>query len=141
MSTYIPEPTYRISYLFRKILVPVDGSENSLRALDMAVDFAKRYGSRVTVLYVAEPTVRPSDIKRVVEERLSKHSVSYEFKVKTYSPTTSSIANEILQEVLEGGYDLVVLGGRGNTVNEELLIGSTVLSVIVNAPVSVMVIR
>ena len=141
MSSYIPEPTYRISFMFRKILVPIDGSENSLRALDVAVDFAKRYGSKLTVLYIVEPGVEVSSIKSMVEKRLMETHVSYEFKAKQFSPTSSSVANEIIQEVVNGGYDLVIMGARGNTVNEELMIGSTTLSVLVNAPVSVMVVR
>ncbi len=141
MASYIPEPTYRVSFMFRRILVPVDGSENSLRALDVAIDFAKRYGSRLTILYVAEQGVEVSSIKSMVEKRLAETHVSYEFKAKQFSPATSSVANEIIQEVVNGGYDLVVMGARGNTVNEELLIGSVALSILVNAPVSVMVVR
>ena len=141
MSSYVPEPTYRVSFLFRKILVPIDGSENSLRALDVAVDFAKRYGSKLTVLYVVEQGVDVASVKSLVEKRLAETHVNYEFKARQYSPTTSSIANEIIQEIVEGGYDLVVMGARGNTVNEDLMIGSTVLSVLVNAPASVMVVR
>ncbi len=139
--SYVPEPTYRVSFLFRRILVPIDGSENSLRALDVAVDFAKRYGSKLTVLYVVEPGSDVTPVKSMVEKRLAETHVNYEFKARRYSPSTSSVANEIIQEVVEGGYDLVILGARGNTVNEELMIGSTVLSVLVNAPASVMVIR
>jgi nucleotide-binding universal stress UspA family protein len=137
----VPEPTYRVSFLFRKILVPIDGSENSLRALDVAVDFAKRYGSKLTVLYVVEPGTDVSTVKSIVEKRLAETHINYEFKARQFSPSTSSVANEIIQEVVEGGYDLIILGARGNTVNEELMIGSTVLSVLVNAPASVMVIR
>ena len=138
---YIPEPTYRISYLFRRILVPVDGSENSFRALEVALDFAKRYGSKVTVLHVAEGGIDTSKIRSSVEERARKAGLSVEFKVRRYSPATSSVANEIVQEVVEGGYDLVVMGARGSTANEDLLVGSTVLAVLVNAPTSIMVVR
>ncbi len=139
--SYVPEPTYRVSFLFRKILVPIDGSENSLRALDVAVDFAQRYGSKLTVLYVVEQGVDVSSIRSMVEKRLAGKHINYEFKARQFSPTTSSVANEIIQEVVEGGYDLVVMGARGNTVNEELMIGSTALSILVNAPASVMVVR
>ncbi len=138
---FIPEPTYRVSFLFRRILVPVDGSENSLRALDVAIDFARRYGSKIIVLYVAEPDVDPSKIRELVEKRIGKHGVEWSFKVRQCTPTVSSIANEIIQEVIENGYDLVIMGARGNTANEELLIGSTALSVTINTSASIMIIR
>jgi nucleotide-binding universal stress UspA family protein len=35
-----------------RILVPIDGSETSLRAANTAVDLAKRYGASITVLHV-----------------------------------------------------------------------------------------
>ena len=38
-----------------KILVVVDGSENSDRALDFALDIAEKYGAALTVLNVSEP--------------------------------------------------------------------------------------
>ncbi len=140
-AEYIPEPSYRISYMFRRLLVPVDGSENSFRALDVAIDFARRYGSRITVLYVAEPGVDPAQIKERVEKKLEKAAVVWEFKVRQYTPVTSSIANEIIQEVISTGYDLVVLGARGNTINEDILIGSTALAVIINTSTSIMIVR
>ncbi len=37
-----------------KILVAVDGSENSNRGLDFALDLAEKFGSVVTVLNVSE---------------------------------------------------------------------------------------
>ncbi len=138
---YHVEPSYRVSFMFRRILVPVDGSENSLRALEVALDFAKRYGSRIVALHVVDGSIDPDKLKERVLAMASKLGVSIEFKTRSFSSTISSVANEIIQEVLEGGYDLVVMGARGNTVNEELLIGSKVLTVVANVPVSIMVVR
>lgn len=38
--------------MFKRILVPVDGSEQALRALDVATDLAQHYGSEVLALCV-----------------------------------------------------------------------------------------
>ena len=45
--------------MFSKVLVPVDGSENSLRALDHAIYLAKKTGANITAMNVIEnpPTV------------------------------------------------------------------------------------
>jgi nucleotide-binding universal stress UspA family protein len=40
--------------LIRNVLVAVDGSENSDRALDFTLDFAEKYNATVTVLNVSE---------------------------------------------------------------------------------------
>jgi nucleotide-binding universal stress UspA family protein len=48
------EPTYTVSFWLRKIVVLVDGSENSFRALELALDFAMRYGSQITVIHACD---------------------------------------------------------------------------------------
>ncbi len=141
MVEYIPEPSYKVSYLFRRVLVPIDGSETSLRALDVALDFAQRYGSKVTALYVYNSKEDPEGVKKAIEQHIRRRGVKVDIKLRSYEPSVSSIANEIISEIIEGGYDLVVLGARGNTANEDLIIGSIALSVVVNSAISVMIIR
>ena len=41
--------------MLKKIVVPVDGSENSLRALDFAVALGKKFNSHIIVFNVAIP--------------------------------------------------------------------------------------
>jgi nucleotide-binding universal stress UspA family protein len=41
--------------MFRNLLVPVDGSESSHKAAEVAADLATKYGARVTVLHVQRP--------------------------------------------------------------------------------------
>ncbi len=135
------EPSYKVSFLFRRILVPVDGSEGSLRALDVAIDFAQRYGSRITVLHVLAGSADVEELRKKVEERAQDKGVYVDFKLRTFNPATSSIANEIIREILDGGYDLVIMSARGSTTNEDLIVGSNVLSVVVNSATSVMIIR
>ena len=76
--------------LIKNILVAVDGSENSDRALDFALDLAEKFGSAVTVLNVSEVlatgvipqesttysfgnmSVFGKDLRKIHEEILSK---------------------------------------------------------------------
>ena len=85
--------------MIRNVLVAVDGSENSDRALDFALDLAEKYGAAVTVLNVSEspamgavpiePTtvsgesmvVFAKDLRRFHEEILSK-AVAHAREVK-----------------------------------------------------------
>lgn len=138
---YVREPTYEVSYMFKRILVPVDGSSHSIKALNVAMDFAKRYGSVIVALIVDDGTLGFAE--RVVETVTSiskRSSVSIETKTIKLSPTTST-ATSIIEEVLRGGYDLVVISARGKTVNPDIIIGSVALSVVVNVPISVFVVR
>lgn len=41
--------------MFKTILVPTDGSELSVKAIDAAIDFAKTHGAKIIGLAVAEP--------------------------------------------------------------------------------------
>ena len=41
--------------MFKHILVPVDGSETSLSAVDKAIGLAKAFDSEVTAIYVIDP--------------------------------------------------------------------------------------
>ena len=40
--------------VINKVLVPVDGSENSDRALDFALEFAEKFSASITILNVSE---------------------------------------------------------------------------------------
>jgi nucleotide-binding universal stress UspA family protein len=140
-GSYHREPTYEISFRFRRILVPVDGSEASFFALDLALDFARRYGSRITVLHVRAESEEHSSVLEKAKQRASKRPVVLEFKERAYRPENSSVASEILKEIYEGGYDAVFMGARGTTVSEDIHVGSTALSLVTHAPVTVVVVR
>ncbi|MEB3756532.1 MAG: universal stress protein [Desulfurococcales archaeon] len=135
-------PTYEVSYLFRKILVPIDGSENSLRALDIAVDFAVRYGSYIVVYYA---TYRGQDDSSEVlgkaKKRIGDLDIRVTFKHEELDPREKATATAIVEEATNGGYDLVIIGARGRSVSEDVTIGSKALSLIANSVVSVFVIR
>lgn len=139
---YREAPTYEISFMFRKILVPVDGSENSLKALDLAIDLARHYGSSITVLHVKPKGVElTSDPLEKAKNRINKLGVEASFKKLEYEMDKNSTAGMILNEILEGNYDLVVMGARGLTLTSEINIGSKALAVASNSPVTVIIVR
>ncbi len=139
--TYYREPTYSISFMFRRVLIPIDGSAGSLKALDVSLDFAKRYGSKLTVLIVNDKNLEVEEISEEVRSRIRKAGIEVNIKIKDIRNSNESVVSKILEEISEGSYDLIIIGGRGRTISEQIVIGSTVLSVIINSPVSCMVIR
>lgn len=135
-------PSYTVSFYYRRVLVAVDGSELSMKALMLAADFAMRYGSKVTVAYVKPRGSEPlGDPIAKAKERLKSMPVAVSYKYLEYDPESESPASALVKEVIEGGYDLVIIGARGRTALSELSIGSVALSVVVNAPASVLVVR
>lgn len=139
--TYYREPTYEISFMFRRILVPVDGSANSMKALEVALDFAKRYGSKVTILIVNDGMLNVDDVVNVATGKARRAGVDVGIRVRDIRNSSESVVSKIIDEISEGGYDLIIVGARGRTVSESLLVGSTALSVIINSPVSCLVVR
>ncbi|WP_338600666.1 universal stress protein [Sulfolobus tengchongensis] len=134
------EPSYFVSFWMRKILVPVDGSENSLRALDLAVDFGMRYGSKVTIIHVCGDCNNVNDIQSLIEKRVN-NKIEYELKILKVNIKESSISNELLRVLSEEPYDAIIMGARGTSLNSDINIGSTALALAINAPVTVILVR
>ncbi|MGC8569216.1 MAG: universal stress protein [Nitrososphaeria archaeon] len=133
------EPSYKVSFWFRKLLVPVDGSESSMKALELAADFNMRYGSEITVLYVRGPQENENLIRSAVNRRIGGR-INFEFRTRRLEGD-SSVANEILKEITEGDYDAVIMGARGKTTNPDLILGSVALAVVANSPLTVIIVR
>jgi nucleotide-binding universal stress UspA family protein len=139
-------PSYTISFYYRKILVPIDGSETAHKALQVAIDIAQRYGSKLVVVY-AKPkgVVEREDPIVKAKERLKElqrdASIEIIYKYIEYDPSTSSPHSAIIREIIEGGYDLVVIGSRGKTLSTDIHLGSVALSVVINAPCSIFIVR
>lgn len=153
--------------MFSKILVPLDGSDHSLRALEVALELAKSFGSKVTLIHVAQisfipliapetpfvssiPIISPSDFvklrevgEKAAEEILSKgESIARERGVEVNKVRREGHAvQEIVREAREGGYDLIVMGTKGVSGIRELLLGSVAEGVLRHAPCSVLVVR
>jgi len=141
VSSYVREPTYEVSFLFRRILAPTDGSASSLKALDIAIDFAKRYGSRVTAFIVDDGSIDVEDIKNKISAKAQRTGIDIKIKVEKINKDYESTPTKIIWEAIEGDYDLIIIAARGRTASEDIIIGSTALSTIVNTPISVLVIR
>ncbi|MGC9181196.1 universal stress protein [Thermogladius sp. KZ2Tp1] len=132
-------PTYEISFMLRRILVPFDGSSLSLKALNIAVDLARHYGSQLTVLYVKVPgeTGDPLDLAR---SAVGKKITNVRYKTIELKEN-ESISSIILKEAVEESYDLIVVGARGKTSYFDLSIGSIPLALAVNSTSSVLIVR
>jgi nucleotide-binding universal stress UspA family protein len=145
------------------VLVAVDGSENSDRALDFALDLAEKYGAAVTVLNVSdspamgavplEPTTISGesmvgfakDLRKFHEAILSK-AVAHASMVKpalvvSYKLREGDPALEIVAEAKETGADVVLVGHRGLGRVKELFLGNISEKVAHLASCSVIIVR
>ena len=137
--------------VFDKILVPVDGSEHSLHALEKAVQIAKKFDSKIVLINVYSVSsfkVTPSQVfDYVMEIRKAGESILAEAKMKLEGIQVETILKEghIVEEIIkaakENNFDLIVMGARGVSKIKEILLGSVSHGVTLHAPCPILIIR
>jgi nucleotide-binding universal stress UspA family protein len=136
----------------QKILVPLDGSDNSLRGLRKAISIAQPAGATITGLYVVNvnpreairfnPQQRKKEIsfaEKVIIEATSlaaRSNVSFKPKTDSGNP-----GEKIARLAKDGDYDLIVIGSRGRGAGKELFLGSVSNYVLHKADAPVMIVK
>lgn len=140
--------------MFNNILVPIDGSPTSFKAVDMAISLSQKYASKVTLIYVTvspltgmppELMVVPQqimdDIEREGQEVLQKAEKAFKDNgvndIKTLL-VRGNPADKILEQA-EEGHDLIVIGSRGLGDFQRFILGSVSSRVTHHAKCSVLV--
>lgn len=141
--------------MFNRILVPVDGSGYSFRAVETAASLAGKYGSEVTLMYVvalssrnpgfsADMAVIPQslvdDLENEGREILKKAKELLTGIQVRMITRTGHPAGEILEEAKDG-YDLIVIGSRGLGEIRGFVMGSVSDRVTHHARCTVMVVH
>ena len=143
----------------KRILVPVDFSSDSLKALTYASDFAKPFGAELSVLYVVEPIyyATPADLyvttpnltmlldeqRRIGEQQLARLGADLKKKgqrartlLKTGSP-----AQLIIDTAKGARADLIIMATHGRTGLAHMLMGSVAEKVVRAAACPVLTVR
>ena len=132
-----------------EILVATDFSPTSVLVLARAIDLARRHGSELALVHVmqtelpafasTEMIVVPSDYAERLREA-SQEALDHEAEraraagiVVTTHLEHGVPAQRITERADERGADLIVIGARGHTRFEHLLLGSVVESVVRHA--------
>jgi universal stress protein A len=141
----------------RRILVPIDFSDHSKKALQYAIPFAEQFKTSIDLLYVVEPAIYPADFsfgqvgfpavedelrQRGAEELegLIKREIGARVKARS-SVRTGKAAYEIEQYAREESIDLIIIATHGHSGVEHVLFGSTAEKVVRHAPCPVLVVR
>ncbi|MGP8077321.1 MAG: universal stress protein [Thermoplasmata archaeon] len=135
----------------RSILVPVDGSPSSRRAVRLATEIARAFGANLTLLYVSPVQQFPSLIAEVDEARESDGAqllLGEEAKVARslgVEPTVQlrrgRASSQILRFATQHPPDLIVMGTRGLTGAKSILLGSVSRAVSDRAKAQVVLVR
>ena len=141
--------------MFSKVLVPVDGSENSLRALDHAIYLGKKTGANITAMNVIEnpPTVYVESQKllndllanfraesaRILDE-CKQIAEKSDVKIETIIGEGDA-ASSIVGYAQKGGFDTIIIGRRGRGRFKEMVLGSISNNVLHHAQCTVMIVK
>ena len=127
--------------MYEHILLPTDGSENAERAVEQAIGLATGYDATLHVLYVVAVKHMVSDVaENVMSEQLEQtgHAVVDDIAERAEQAgvdvRTSVIPGTPSQEILtyaeDHEIDLIVMGTRGRTGFDRLLVGSVTEKVV-----------
>ena len=144
--------------LFKKILVPVDGSRYSLNAVCLAARLRRIHGSELRVFHVIDETLldqlaRFSDKERETVREELKHSARAflnDMRCEAHQEivTTSEVIiregmphEVILEEASSWGADLIVMGKLGRRGIAHILLGSVAERVIEFSEIPVLIVK
>ncbi len=141
--------------LFKNILVPHDGSSHSKHAFKVALDIAKKYNSKISMVpvldmspgYWAHTNLWDKAIggtkNLVTKEFESFESAAKKARVSFHSEIieSKSVTKTIVSYSKSKKIDLIVMGAHGMTVWDKLTLGSTTDSVIHGVRCPVIIVR
>ena len=127
--------------MYKRILVPTDGSERSVKAVEGAARFARPLGATLVVMTVVEPysytnlaEYRPESIEQYdervtaeAEERLEaarKIAVAAGVEVKTVMVKSFSPAEAIIEQAEKNGCDIIFMASHGRKGIAAVLLGN-----------------
>lgn len=143
--------------MFKRILIPTDGSEIGRGALEQGLGLAKLSGGEVTILYAIESPYEPfqnyatqppeyfeklmNDYRAEAKKILSR--ITDEAKAKGVQTRTLLVENHPVPAILEAAkdYDLVVMATHGRKGIDRVMMGSVTDKVLHNCSTPVLVVR
>jgi nucleotide-binding universal stress UspA family protein len=137
------------AFTIKKILVPVDFSECSNKALQYAIPIAKQFGAKITLMHAllypfesAEMAMAEAAGIQAAREELNRLSQKIGDGITTRAILRVGKApGEIVEAAKETGADLIVISTHGRSGLAHVLLGSTAERVVRHAPCPVLVVR
>jgi nucleotide-binding universal stress UspA family protein len=133
----------------KKILVPLDGSDQSLKALGLAIAISKNRGTIITGIHVIRTTIgssskikeqyrqNASKIIKMASATAKKAGVPFKEKIKS----NGYVGNEIVKFAQDNKFDLIAMGSRGPSPIAEMFLGSIANYVMHKANVPVLIVK
>jgi nucleotide-binding universal stress UspA family protein len=147
--------------MFRRLLVPTDGSAPSARAIRQAVRLAREQHAEIVGFYAGPPWTLPmygeylppealsqQDHARAVKDAAQRYfreirsaAASAGVRARCYHVTGEHPHEEIVKAARANGCDLIVIASHGRRGLSRVLLGSETSKVLAHAAIPVMVCR
>jgi len=137
----------------KRILHGLDGSKGSFKALEEAIELAKRYGAELHTVSVEEVPHYPGTVGEVIE---AKQAANGKFGQAMRQATDMARQADmelhchvfaghevktIVEFIKEKGFDLLVIGSMGHSALYDRIMGSTCDSLVRLASCNVLVVK
>jgi nucleotide-binding universal stress UspA family protein len=137
--------------MFERIVLAVDGSEPAQRAVPVAADIASKYGSEVIAIHVVEQQLgrggpiaydTTEEASRVADDAArSLKDAGVSARAEARAALAGRAAQEIMDLATSEDAGLIVIGSRGMSDWQGLLIGSVAHKVLHLSSVPVLIVR
>ena len=164
MKKEIIKKTKKSKIKIRKILVPMDWSKTSFRALENAINLAKFTKSEILILHVLPLDVSSLSIVDLMKPLSSIKPIRYEEKIKKIGNKIIDVASFLCKQnkikysskIISGNpafdtlkfahnkrnsIDLIIMGSKRKGHAEEILLGSVSYHVIDKAKLPVLIVK
>ena len=137
----------------KKILVPVDFSENSKKILDSASDIAGKFGAALSVVFVVQSFddysgffVPHMPVAKFEEEMVQGAEQKMDSFLGGYAGVEAKVligdvGEEVVRYAEEIGIDMIIMGTHGYKGLEKVMFGSVAEKVVKTAPCPVLTIN
>jgi nucleotide-binding universal stress UspA family protein len=138
---------------YKRILHGLDGSEGSFRALEQAIELAKRFDAELHTISVEEVPHYPGTVGEVVEAKQAANGTYGQAMQRARQMAKERgvelqchvlVGHEvktIVELVKERGFDLLVIGFMGHSKLYDRVMGSTCQGLVRLAPCAVLVVK
>jgi nucleotide-binding universal stress UspA family protein len=144
--------------MYQRILVPVDGSPTSERAVQEALRFAQQQSAQLELVHVlgdvrlmdANSYINYAEMKEAItsvgnkiltQAQMAAQQSGQAAEVKLLEGSGQSIATAVMEEARQWQADLIVIGTHGRTGFGRVLFGSVAEGVVRTAHIPVLLIR
>jgi nucleotide-binding universal stress UspA family protein len=142
--------------MFKKILVAYDGSDHAIRALDIAIDIAKKYEAKLDIIEVVDTAALlgmgvapiPGEVIQQVYNKAKNDVDSAKSKAQQQGvKEVESVvlegdpATAILEYASKNGVDLIVTGSRGLSTFKRIILGSVSTKIVQDSKIPVLVVK